>query len=127
MSERWRTESELLYFRQPWRAFSLRVVEARRGWMKVLLSQVRTHGPGAPIFSGQIYFALPAPGPPADTFDKVDPRDLNLGATVVAVTAYAFADSPTTLKHYTAAEVEDELKQIKSLDEYKDMQAHGLF
>ena len=64
---------------------------------------------------------------PSDTFDKVDPRDLNLGATVVGVTAYAFANSPTTLKHYTAAEVEDELKQIKSLDEYKDMQAHDLF
>ena len=64
---------------------------------------------------------------PSDTFDKVDPRDLNLGVTVVGVTAYAFADSPTTLKHYTAAEVEDELKQIKSLDKYKDMQAHDMF
>ncbi len=64
---------------------------------------------------------------PSDTFDKVDPRDLNLGATVVGLTAYAFADSPTTLRHYSATEVEDELKGIKALDEYKDMQAHGLF
>ena len=64
---------------------------------------------------------------PSDTFDKVDPRDLNLGATVVGLTAYAFADSPTTLRHYSTTEVEDELKGIKALDEYKDMQAHGLF
>lgn len=64
---------------------------------------------------------------PSDTFDKVDRRDLNLGAAVVGVTAYAFADSPTTLKHATAAEVEEELKQIKSLDEYNDMKAHDLF
>lgn len=71
------------------------------------------------------YFALHHK--PSDTFDKVDQRDLNLGTAVVAVTAYAFADSPTTLKHYTAAEVEDELKQIKSLDEYNDMKAHDLF
>ncbi|MGA8041860.1 MAG: M20/M25/M40 family metallo-hydrolase, partial [Terracidiphilus sp.] len=61
------------------------------------------------------YFALHHK--PSDTFDKVDQRDLNLGAAVVGVTAYAFADSPTTLKHYSAAEVEDELKQIKALDE----------
>jgi Zn-dependent M28 family amino/carboxypeptidase len=64
---------------------------------------------------------------PADTFDKVIQRDLNLGATVEALTAYAFANTPVELKHYSAAELEEQLKGIKALVEYKDMQDHKLF
>lgn len=64
---------------------------------------------------------------PSDTFDKVNERDLNLGAAVVGLTAYAFADAPHELKHYTAAELEDQLRQIKALTQYKDMQDHKLF
>jgi hypothetical protein len=64
---------------------------------------------------------------PSDTFDKVNQRDLTLGATVVGMTAYAFADSPGELKHYTEAQLKEQLGQIRALTEYKDMQAHGLF
>jgi carboxypeptidase Q len=63
---------------------------------------------------------------PSDTFDKVNQRDLNLGAAVVGITAYAFADTPGELKHYSQADLEEQLKQIKALGEYKDMQEHGL-
>lgn len=64
---------------------------------------------------------------PSDTFDKVNQRDLNLGATVVGLTAYAFADWPGELKHFSAAELENQLTQIKALDDYKDLQAHKMF
>lgn len=64
---------------------------------------------------------------PSDTFDKVDPRDLNLGAAVVGVTAYSIADAPTAIKHLSAAEVEEQFKKIKVLDEYNDMLAHHEF
>src|SRR5579863_7004975 len=64
---------------------------------------------------------------PSDTFDKVDQRDLNLGAAVVGLTAYAFADAPETMKHYSADEVQEQLKSIKALAQYKDMQDHKLF
>jgi carboxypeptidase Q len=64
---------------------------------------------------------------PSDTFDKVDQRDLNLGTAVVGITAYAFADAPETLKHLSDAEMEEELKSIKSLDQYKDLQEHKMF
>lgn len=64
---------------------------------------------------------------PSDTFDKVNQRDLNLGVTVVGITAYAFADAPNRLKQFSPAELEDELKSIKALDEYKDMNDHKLF
>jgi len=64
---------------------------------------------------------------PSDTFDKVDPRDLDLGAAVVGITAYTIADAPSTLKHLSPAEVEDQFKKIKVLDEYKDMLAHHEF
>jgi len=64
---------------------------------------------------------------PSDTFDKVDQRDLNLGAAVVGITAYAVADSPTTLKHLDAAGVEDEFRNLKVLEQYKDLQDHKLF
>lgn len=64
---------------------------------------------------------------PSDTFDKVNQRDLNLGAAVVGVTALAFADAQEPLKHLSQAEVEDQLKKIKSYDEYKDMVDHKMF
>jgi hypothetical protein len=64
---------------------------------------------------------------PSDTFDKVNQRDLNLGAAVVGITAYAFADTPSTLKHYSAAELQEQLTGIKALTQYKDMQEHNLF
>jgi hypothetical protein len=64
---------------------------------------------------------------PSDTFDKVNQRDLNLGAAVVGITAYAFADAPGTLPHYTQAQMEDQLKAIDGLTQYKDMQDHKLF
>lgn len=64
---------------------------------------------------------------PGDTFDKVNQRDLNLGAAVVGITAYAVADAPETLKHYSDAEMEAQLKEIKALTAYKDMKNHNLF
>ena len=64
---------------------------------------------------------------PSDTFDKVNQRDLNLGAAVVGMTAFAFADAPETLKHLSTAEMQDHLKEIKALTQYEDMQAHKLF
>ena len=56
---------------------------------------------------------------PSDTFDKVDHRDLNLGAAVVGVTAYAFADAPETLKHLGESEVDDVFQKIKVTGQYK--------
>ena len=64
---------------------------------------------------------------PSDTFDKVNERDLNLGAAVVGITAYAFADAPAMGTHLTDAQMEDELKGIKSLAQYQDMVAHQMF
>jgi hypothetical protein len=64
---------------------------------------------------------------PSDTFDKVNQHDLNLGASVVGMTAFAFADAPETLKHYSATELENQLKEIKALTQCKDMQDHKLF
>lgn len=64
---------------------------------------------------------------PSDTFDKVNQRDLNLGAAVVGVTALAFADAPAMLPHPDKAGVDAQLKKIKSYDEYGDMVTHGDF
>ena len=64
---------------------------------------------------------------PSDTFDKVDERDLNLGAAVVGITAFAFADASTALPHLNAADVDEQLKKMKAYDEFKDMQAHHEF
>ncbi len=64
---------------------------------------------------------------PSDTFDKVDQRDLNLGAAVVGITAFAFADAPTALPHLNAADVNEQLKKMKAYDEFEDMQAHHEF
>lgn len=64
---------------------------------------------------------------PSDTFDKVNQRDLNLGAAVVGVTALAVADAPAMLPHLDANQLEDQLQKIKSWDDYQDMQAHHDF
>lgn len=64
---------------------------------------------------------------PSDTFDKVNERDLNLGAAVVGVTAYAFADAPAMIKHLSAAEVEEEFKSLNVLSQYQDLEEHKLF
>ena len=64
---------------------------------------------------------------PSDTFDKVNQRDLNLGAAVVGVTALGFADASEPLKHLSQSEMEEQLKKIKSYDEYKDMADHKMF
>lgn len=64
---------------------------------------------------------------PSDTFDKVNQRDLSLGAAVVGVTALAFADAETDLPHLSQAAMEEQLKKIKAFDEYQDMQSHGMF
>lgn len=64
---------------------------------------------------------------PSDSFDKVNERDLNLGVAVVGITAYAFADAPEMGKHLTDAQVEEQLKKIKALDQYKDMVEHQMF
>lgn len=62
-----------------------------------------------------------------DTFDKVNQRDLNLGAAVVGMTALAFADTSLSLKHLTSSEFEEQLKRIDRLEAYQDMQAHHMF
>jgi hypothetical protein len=64
---------------------------------------------------------------PSDTFDKVNQRDLNLGAAVVGVTALGFADAPAMLPHPDQGSVEAQLKKIKAYDEYKDMVDHKNF
>jgi len=64
---------------------------------------------------------------PSDTFDKVNQRDLNLGAAVVGITALEFADAPAMLGHPGQAAVEAQLKKLKAYDEYKDMVDHKNF
>jgi len=64
---------------------------------------------------------------PSDTFDKVNERDLNLGVAVVGVTAYAFADAPTTLPHLDSTAVESEFKNLKVFEQYQDLQDHKMF
>ena len=64
---------------------------------------------------------------PSDTFDKVNQRDLNLGVAVVGMTAYAVADAPAMGSHLTDAQVEEQLKGIQALAQYKDMVAHNMF
>ena len=71
------------------------------------------------------YFALHHK--PSDTFDKVNQRDLNLGAAVVGVTALAIADAPKMLPHYSVDQLEDQLKTIKAWDAYQDAVSHHDF
>jgi hypothetical protein len=63
---------------------------------------------------------------PSDTFDKVDQRDLNLGAAVVGVTMLAFADGAEPLHHLNQTELEGQLKSIKQYDQYQDIVTHKL-
>ena len=64
---------------------------------------------------------------PSDTFDKVVERDLALGAAVVGVTAYAIADQTGSFApHLTAAQVEEQMKQIKEFDGFKDLRDRGM-
>ena len=61
---------------------------------------------------------------PSDTFDKVNQRDLNLGAATVGVTALAFADAGNELPHYSAQQVIDQLKAVKAYTQYEDILEH---
>ncbi len=61
---------------------------------------------------------------PSDTFDKVNQRDLNLGAATVGVTAFAFADASNQLPQYSAQQVIDQLKAVKSYGQYEDLVQH---
>ena len=64
---------------------------------------------------------------PSDTFDKVVERDLALGAAVVGVTAYAIADENGSFApHLTAAQVEEQMKQIKQFEGFKDLRDRGM-
>ena len=59
---------------------------------------------------------------PSDTFDKVNERDLELGAATVGITAYALADSPQPLApHLSPTQVEDQMKQLKIFPDFDDM------
>jgi hypothetical protein len=90
------------------------------------------HGPF--LVKGVPAFLLWTPGEeyhkihhkPSDTFDKVNQRDLNLGTAVVGITALAVADAAQPLKHYSQAEMEEQLKKMKEYDEYKDMVDHNM-
>jgi hypothetical protein len=64
---------------------------------------------------------------PSDTFDKVNQRDLNLGAAAVGITALAVADAPQMPPHLTAPEVDEQLKKIKQTEIYQDLQSHKVF
>ncbi len=63
---------------------------------------------------------------PSDTFDKVDQRDLNLGATVVGLGAYYFANASDLPPHLDQSKMEDTLKSIKAYNQYKDMVDHKM-
>lgn len=54
---------------------------------------------------------------PADTLDKIDVHDLTAGAAMLAVTAYALADSPgSAAPHLTAEQVKELLKRNGALE-----------
>ena len=64
---------------------------------------------------------------PADTFDKVDERNLNVGTAVLALTAYAIADSPTAFApHLDKQQMESILKNEKVYEQYKDLEKHSM-
>ncbi len=63
---------------------------------------------------------------PSDTFDSVVAKDLEQGTMVMAVTAFALADSPEPFaKHLTDKEVQAMLKQYNKVDEWKSNREHG--
>ena len=63
---------------------------------------------------------------PSDTFDKVDQRDLDLGATVVGLSAYYFASASDLPGKLDQSKMEDTLKSIKAYNQYKDMVDHKM-
>ncbi|WP_426702382.1 M20/M25/M40 family metallo-hydrolase [Rhodanobacter sp. Col0626] len=64
---------------------------------------------------------------PADTFDKVNERDLDLTAAAFAATAYAVADLPVSFgKHLSPPEVMALFAKAHVLEQYKSMVANGL-
>jgi Zn-dependent M28 family amino/carboxypeptidase len=65
---------------------------------------------------------------PADTFDKVNERNLNEDTAVVAATAYAIANSPTPFApHLTSKQVENQLETEKVYFQYLDLMKHLMF
>lgn len=62
-----------------------------------------------------------------DTFDKVNQRDLNLGASVVGLTAFAFANSPQRLPHFSESQVQQQLETITAGKQYRDLKSHNFF
>ncbi len=63
---------------------------------------------------------------PSDTFDSVVAKDLEQGTTVLAVTAFAIANSPEPFaKHFSDKEVQEMLKKYDKLDEWKSNREHG--
>ena len=63
---------------------------------------------------------------PSDTFDKVDQRDLDLGAAVVGLSAYYFASAAYVPAKLDQSKMEDTLKSIKAYNQYKDMVDHKM-
>jgi hypothetical protein len=63
---------------------------------------------------------------PSDTFDKVDHRDLNLGAAVVGLSAYYFASAQEIPGHLDNGKMEETLKSIKAYNQYKDLVDHKM-
>ncbi|MGA8502624.1 MAG: M28 family peptidase, partial [Candidatus Sulfotelmatobacter sp.] len=64
----------------------------------------------------------------SDTFDSVVEKDLAQGAAVLAVTAYAIADSSQPLgKHLSADEVQAMIKKSGNTDSYNYLKKTGAF
>jgi carboxypeptidase Q len=62
----------------------------------------------------------------SDTFDSVVEKDLTQGAAVLAITAYAVADSSQPLaRHLSADEVQDMLKKSGNTDSYNYLKKSG--
>ena len=63
----------------------------------------------------------------SDTFDSIVEKDLVQGATVVAVTAYAIADSETPFApHLSPADAQAMIKKAGRLDEYNYLKSGGV-
>ncbi len=62
----------------------------------------------------------------SDTFDSITERDLQQGTAVIAVTAFAIANSPEPFaKHLSDKEVQEMLKKYNKVDEWKSNREHG--
>ena len=68
---------------------------------------------------------------PSDTFDKVNQRDLNLGAAVVGITALAFADAPAMLpasgpgRSGTATEKDQGVRRVRGYGDAQELLRRG--